>query len=72
MNREISNSAKLRRYTEFIDENPGLVEPENAMAFISDDGGVTYNRCHCKRPHLYNSSGMDSSTFSSLEQLRNW
>lgn len=33
---------------EFIDQNPGLVSPENAMDFISDDGGATYNRCHCK------------------------
>jgi alpha 1,2-mannosyltransferase len=31
---------------EFIQENPTLVTPENAMAFISDDGGETYNRCH--------------------------
>ncbi|KAI9065173.1 glycosyltransferase family 15 protein [Trametes sanguinea] len=31
---------------EFIDENPDLVEPENAMRFISDDGGDSYNNCH--------------------------
>jgi len=31
---------------EFIAANPGLVSPDNAMAFLSDDGGVTYNRCH--------------------------
>ncbi|EJF65959.1 glycosyltransferase family 15 protein [Dichomitus squalens] len=30
----------------FIDENPELVEPDNAMRFISDDGGRTYNNCH--------------------------
>lgn len=35
-------------YIEFIHANPELVEPENAMAFLSDDGGETYNRCHCK------------------------
>jgi len=31
---------------EFIKEHPNLVSPENAMAFLSDDGGDTYNRCH--------------------------
>ena len=33
---------------EFINSNPDLVSPDNAMAFISDDGGETYNRCHCE------------------------
>ncbi|KAI0807475.1 glycosyltransferase family 15 protein [Fomes fomentarius] len=31
---------------EFINKNPDLVEPDNAMRFISDDGGETYNNCH--------------------------
>ncbi|KAI0093952.1 glycosyltransferase family 15 protein [Irpex rosettiformis] len=31
---------------EFIQENPDLVEPGNAMQFVSDDSGNTYNRCH--------------------------
>jgi len=31
---------------EFIQNNPDLVSPDNAMAFLSDDGGETYNRCH--------------------------
>lgn len=31
---------------EFIHANPDLVSPENAMAFLSDDGGETYNKCH--------------------------
>lgn len=31
---------------EFIKEYPDLVHPDNAMAFISDDNGETYNRCH--------------------------
>ncbi|KAJ6596908.1 glycosyltransferase family 15 protein [Mycena vulgaris] len=31
---------------EFINAHPGLVSPENAMDFLSDDGGETYNRCH--------------------------
>lgn len=33
---------------EFIQKNPTLVSPDNAMSFLSDDGGHTYNRCHCK------------------------
>ena len=32
---------------EFLKENPGLTPPGNAMDFLSDDGGKTYNRCHC-------------------------
>ena len=32
---------------EFIQENPDLIEKENAMGFVSDNGGNTYNRCHC-------------------------
>ncbi|TCD71889.1 alpha 1,2-mannosyltransferase 2.4.1 [Steccherinum ochraceum] len=31
---------------EFIKENPELVSPDNAMDFLSDDHGETYNRCH--------------------------
>ncbi|KAF5380813.1 hypothetical protein D9615_003967 [Tricholomella constricta] len=31
---------------DFTSKNPGLVSPDNAMAFLSDDGGETYNRCH--------------------------
>ncbi|KII88493.1 glycosyltransferase family 15 protein [Plicaturopsis crispa FD-325 SS-3] len=31
---------------EFINANPTLLEKDNAMSFISDDGGDTYNRCH--------------------------
>ncbi|TFK76427.1 glycosyltransferase family 15 protein [Pluteus cervinus] len=30
----------------FIKENPTLISPDNAMAFLSDDGGENYNRCH--------------------------
>jgi hypothetical protein len=33
---------------EFIEKNPGLISADNAMRFLSDDGGVTYNRCHCQ------------------------
>lgn len=31
---------------EFIETHEDLVTPDNAMAFISDDGGFSYNRCH--------------------------
>jgi alpha 1,2-mannosyltransferase len=31
---------------DFIHDHPNLVSPDNAMAFLSDDGGETYNRCH--------------------------
>ncbi|KAF8503543.1 glycosyltransferase family 15 protein [Russula emetica] len=30
----------------FIHENPDLIAPNNGMGFISDDNGLTYNRCH--------------------------
>jgi alpha 1,2-mannosyltransferase len=33
--------------TEFIQANPDLLPKDNAMGFISDDGGESYNRCHC-------------------------
>ena len=36
----------------WIAANPGNVHPNNAMEFISDDGGETYNHCHFVRPHL--------------------
>ncbi|KAL6306566.1 glycosyltransferase family 15 protein [Sparassis latifolia] len=31
---------------EFIAENPQYVAPNNSMAFLSNDGGETYNLCH--------------------------
>jgi hypothetical protein len=34
--------------SEFIQENPDVVVNDNAMAFISDDGGDTFNKCHCR------------------------
>ena len=30
-----------------MEQNPELVAPDNGMNFLSDDGGLTYNRCHC-------------------------
>lgn len=35
-----------------MDGNPDLIVPGNAMDFISDDGGNTYNRCHCESSPL--------------------
>ncbi|KAG6814354.1 hypothetical protein H0H92_010939 [Tricholoma furcatifolium] len=31
---------------EFTSKNPELIPEGNAMSFLSDDGGETYNRCH--------------------------
>jgi len=31
---------------EFLSENPQYAAEDNAMAFLSDTGGETYNRCH--------------------------
>lgn len=31
---------------EFMDGNKDLIAHNNAMEFISDDGGLTYNKCH--------------------------
>ncbi|KLO10665.1 glycosyltransferase family 15 protein [Schizopora paradoxa] len=31
---------------EFLEENPGVTPENNAMAFLSDDNGESYNRCH--------------------------
>jgi alpha 1,2-mannosyltransferase len=35
-----------RRFIDFIRENPQYVPEDNAMQFISDDGGESYNKCH--------------------------
>ncbi|KAJ7230233.1 glycosyltransferase family 15 protein [Mycena pura] len=31
---------------EFVRDNPDYISPDNAMGFLSDDGGDSYNRCH--------------------------
>ncbi|OJT15739.1 Glycolipid 2-alpha-mannosyltransferase 1, partial [Trametes pubescens] len=31
---------------EFTDKNPELLPKDNALRFVSDDGGQTYNNCH--------------------------
>ena len=43
----MSNIRCLTSHLGFLKENPGLTPHDNAMAFLSDDGGETYNRCHC-------------------------
>ena len=32
---------------EFMEQNPDLIAPGNGLGFLSDDNGLTYNRCHC-------------------------
>lgn len=62
---------------EFIEKYPELIPEGNAMGFLSDDGGKSYNKCHCKSIYLgpfslpfriFNSR--ERGTFDSLEQLR--
>lgn len=38
---------------EFIKAHPEYLAEDNAMNFISDDGGHNYNLCHCKSLVLY-------------------
>lgn len=63
-----SNIVKLSWYiTEFITENPQYVDPNNAMEFLSDNNGDTYNLCHCKTypavTFLFLSASTDWSNF---------
>ena len=37
---------------EFIADYPEYVSPSNAMKFVSDDGGESYNLCHCEHPFV--------------------
>lgn len=32
-------------------ENPNLMPKDNALGFLSDDKGETYNKCHCEFSH---------------------
>ena len=53
--------------SEFILAYPDLVSPDNAMAFLSDDNGQTYNRCHCKSLPVYSPfSHQNSHSFLAL------
>lgn len=33
---------------DFIQQHPEHIAEDNAMGFLSDDGGETYNKCHCE------------------------
>lgn len=35
-------------HSEFIADNPGFVEQNNSMDFLSDNGSESYNLCHCE------------------------
>jgi len=40
--------APTDHFPDFIKENPQYLSPDNAMGFISDDDGDSYNYCHCE------------------------
>lgn len=48
---EMRNTDKTK--TEFMSDHPELVHDNNAMNFLSADGGETYNRCHCTFDRLF-------------------
>ncbi|KAG5221288.1 glycosyltransferase family protein [Salix suchowensis] len=41
-------NAKSSDPTEFMDEHPEYVSANNSIEFLSDNGGLNYNLCHCK------------------------
>ena len=55
---------------DFIKEHPEYVAPDNAMGFLSQNGGETYSTCHCE-PSAFSPSFADWNYVPSLEQLRN-
>jgi len=44
----VSARRLIHATAEFIEQHPEHIVKENAMAFISDDDGKSYNLCHCK------------------------
>lgn len=38
---------------DFVTEHPEFVSPNSAMNFISDNGGESYNLCHCAFLHPF-------------------
>lgn len=36
-----------------MEEYPQYIAEDNAMAFLSDNGGDTYNLCHCESFRFY-------------------
>src|SRR5579863_3923695 len=51
------------QHVDFIREHPEYVAQNNAMGFLSDDGGVDYNLCHCTS--FFSSHREHRSVFSS-------
>lgn len=51
----VGNSLHPRKrvFLAFINENSGSIPADNAMAFLSDDGGESYNRCHCEFMYMF-------------------
>ena len=43
----MSASSRLPTLADFITEHPEYIAPNNAMNFISDNGGASYNLCLC-------------------------
>ncbi|KAF7359002.1 Glycosyltransferase family 15 protein [Mycena sanguinolenta] len=43
-------------HTEFMKQNPSYVAPDNAMGFMSENGGQDYNMCHCASLSFIHSS----------------
>ena len=64
----VSLTAFFWLFTEFIAEHPELVAPNSAMNYLSDNGGESYNLCHCAF-HYYLISLSHKSPTQSLEQL---
>jgi hypothetical protein len=64
---EALSSQFFHTTVEFMQQNPDLIAQNNGMGFLSDDNGLTYNRCHCM---LYQSLITDPLLISrSLEQF---
>jgi alpha 1,2-mannosyltransferase len=53
--------------TEFMQAHPQYIVPDNAMRWMSNDGGITYNYCHCM-PYPFSFS-LAYARFHSLEQF---
>ena len=50
--------ACLPAFAAFIKLHPDYLPKDNAMQFLSDDGGESYNKCHCKYPASVTEHGM--------------
>lgn len=35
-------------HVDFVIEHPQYIAPDNASGFLTNDGGETYNLCHCE------------------------